>query len=43
VVRNVQDGPPVSVTYTLSAAGGALLPAMHELSLWAESNLPREP
>jgi DNA-binding HxlR family transcriptional regulator len=42
VVRDVQVGPPVSVTYTLSSAGSALLPAMHELSLWATNNLPRE-
>lgn len=42
VLRDVQVGPPVSVTYTLSSAGSALLPAMHELSLWAANNLPRE-
>lgn len=41
VLRDVQVGPPVSVTYTLSGAGSALLPAMHELSLWATDNLPR--
>jgi DNA-binding HxlR family transcriptional regulator len=39
VVREVQSGPPVSVTYSLSDAGSALLPAMHELSLWAATNL----
>jgi DNA-binding HxlR family transcriptional regulator len=42
VLRDVQVGPPVSVTYTLSSAGSALLPAMHELSMWAANNLPRE-
>lgn len=42
VVREVQIGPPVSVTYSLSDAGNALLPAMHELSLWAAGNLPPE-
>jgi DNA-binding HxlR family transcriptional regulator len=42
ILRAVQDGPPVSVTYTLSLAGCALLPAMHELSLWATDNLPRK-
>jgi DNA-binding HxlR family transcriptional regulator len=42
VLRDVQVGPPVSVTYRLSSAGGALLPAMHELSMWATDNLPRE-
>jgi DNA-binding HxlR family transcriptional regulator len=39
-LRDVQPGPPVSVTYRLSDAGFALLPAMHELSVWAASNLP---
>lgn len=42
VLRDVQVGPPVSVTYRLSSAGSALLPAMHELSMWATNNLPRE-
>jgi DNA-binding HxlR family transcriptional regulator len=42
VLRQVNVGPPVSVTYTLSIAGCALLPSMHELSLWAANNLPRE-
>lgn len=37
--RAVQAGPPVSVTYTLSPSGAALMPVMHELSIWAASNL----
>ena len=41
IVRDVQDGPPVSVTYTLSSAGDALMPAMRELTMWAANNLPR--
>lgn len=40
IVRDVQPGPPVSVTYALAPAGAALLPAMHELSVWATGNLP---
>jgi DNA-binding HxlR family transcriptional regulator len=40
IVRDVRPGPPVSVTYRLSVAGNELLPAMHELSVWAEKNLP---
>lgn len=40
IVRDVQSGPPVSVTYALAPAGAALLPAMHELSIWATGNLP---
>jgi len=38
--RDVQPGPPVSVSYALSPAGSALIPAMHELSVWATGNLP---
>lgn len=40
IIREVQAGPPVSVTYRLTAAGTALIPAMHELSMWAAKNLP---
>ncbi len=40
ITRSVQSGPPVSVTYELSASGSALIPAMHELSVWAAENLP---
>lgn len=42
VLRQVHVGPPVSVSYTLSISGCALLPSMHELSLWASNNLPRK-
>jgi DNA-binding HxlR family transcriptional regulator len=40
MVRTVGDERPVSVTYTLSPAGQALLPALHELTKWAAGNLP---
>jgi DNA-binding HxlR family transcriptional regulator len=40
VVRTVAGGRPVSVTYTLSPAGEALMPALHELTRWAACNLP---
>jgi len=40
VIRSVESGPPVSVSYVLSKAGAALIPAMHELSAWASQNLP---
>ena len=39
IVREVQSGPPVSVTYQLTSAGTALIPALHELSMWASQNL----
>jgi DNA-binding HxlR family transcriptional regulator len=41
VARTVGHGPPLSVRYQLTAAGAALLPAMQELTAWAEENLPR--
>jgi DNA-binding HxlR family transcriptional regulator len=41
IERDVQPGPPVSVTYNLSDTGAALIPAMHALSAWAVGNLPR--
>lgn len=40
VVRSVEPGPPVSVSYGLSEAGAAIIPAMHALSAWASENLP---
>lgn len=40
VLRTVQEGPPVAVSYRLTQAGLALLPAMRELMIWATENLP---
>jgi DNA-binding HxlR family transcriptional regulator len=40
VTRLVDSGPPVSVSYALTPAGSALLPAMDELRLWAQDHLP---
>src|SRR5271157_4489293 len=40
VDRIVGNGPPISVTYALTPAGQALLPALEELSAWARDNLP---
>lgn len=40
VQRSVQEGPPLAVSYRLTSAGQALLPAMHELMIWATENLP---
>ena len=39
VTRVVESGPPVSVSYELTDAGRALLPAMDELRRWAEHHL----
>jgi DNA-binding HxlR family transcriptional regulator len=40
VQRTVDEGPPLAVTYTLTQAGHALLPALRELTAWATDNLP---
>ena len=39
VHRSVDEGPPVAVDYRLSDAGRGLLPALQELTVWAEKNL----
>jgi DNA-binding HxlR family transcriptional regulator len=40
VSRTVREGPPVSVTYDLTDAGRALLPALEQITRWAEKHLP---
>lgn len=39
VERTVDAGPPVAVTYRVTEAGLALVPALHALSAWAADNL----
>jgi len=39
VQRTVSVGPPVSVEYSMTAAGHALRPSMRALSAWARENL----
>jgi DNA-binding HxlR family transcriptional regulator len=40
VTRRVDGGPPVAVAYELTDAGRALLPALAQISRWAEDHLP---
>jgi DNA-binding HxlR family transcriptional regulator len=40
VTRTVTAGPPLSVTYALTDAGRAFLPALAQISRWAEEYLP---
>jgi DNA-binding HxlR family transcriptional regulator len=40
IERVVSDGPPLAVTYSVTAAGQALVPALEALTNWAASNLP---
>jgi DNA-binding HxlR family transcriptional regulator len=39
ITRTVDDGPPVSVTYALTDAGRALMPALDEIARWADEHL----
>ena len=41
--RTVDEGPPVSVAYELTDAGRALLPALEQITRWAEQHLPLRP
>jgi DNA-binding HxlR family transcriptional regulator len=41
VIRNVTEGPPLAVRYELTDAGRALLPALEQITRWAEEYLPR--
>ncbi|MER6179191.1 MULTISPECIES: helix-turn-helix domain-containing protein [unclassified Streptomyces] len=40
VLREVDEGPPLRVSYRLTAAGAALEPAFAELKQWAQRHLP---
>jgi DNA-binding HxlR family transcriptional regulator len=40
VQRSVDEGPPLAVEYRLTKSGHALLPALNELTSWAQKNLP---
>jgi DNA-binding HxlR family transcriptional regulator len=40
VARTVSEGPPLSVTYDLTEAGRALLPALEQITRWARVHLP---
>jgi DNA-binding HxlR family transcriptional regulator len=42
VVREVDPGPPLRVSYGLTEAGQALRPALDELAKWAERYLPED-
>ncbi|MER7756531.1 helix-turn-helix domain-containing protein [Kitasatospora sp. NPDC097643] len=40
VLREVDAGPPLRVSYRLTEAGLALRPALTELAVWADRHLP---
>ena len=41
VARTVDAGPPVTVSYALTASGQGLLPILDQLGTWASLNLDR--
>ncbi|MEV4640449.1 helix-turn-helix domain-containing protein [Actinoplanes sp. NPDC049548] len=40
ISRTVEPGPPVTVSYALTERGLALMPALEQISRWAEEHLP---
>ncbi|MFG2356287.1 winged helix-turn-helix transcriptional regulator [Streptomyces sp. NPDC048521] len=40
LLREVDEGPPLRVSYRLTEAGAALEPALRELGEWAKTHLP---
>jgi DNA-binding HxlR family transcriptional regulator len=40
VSRKVEEGPPLSVSYSLTDCGQALLPPLEQVSLWAREHFP---
>lgn len=40
ITRAVSEGPPVSVSYSLTDRGRALMPALDQIADWARHNLP---
>jgi DNA-binding HxlR family transcriptional regulator len=39
IARTVDEGPPLSVSYALTDRGRALMPALAQISLWAQEHL----
>jgi DNA-binding HxlR family transcriptional regulator len=40
ITRTVSEGPPLAVSYALTEAGRALMPALAQISRWARDHLP---
>ena len=39
IARTVDEGPPLAVSYALTDRGKALMPALAQISLWAQEHL----
>jgi DNA-binding HxlR family transcriptional regulator len=42
IVRTVDEGPPLAVSYELTERGRALMPALEQIAIWARENLPHD-
>ena len=40
ITRTVIAGPPVAISYALTERGRALMPALEQIAIWADENLP---
>ena len=40
IERTVQEGPPLAVYYELTDRGRALMPALEQITIWADEHLP---
>jgi DNA-binding HxlR family transcriptional regulator len=43
ITRTVNEGPPLAVSYALTDRGKALLPALQQITLWAQEHLVEDP
>jgi DNA-binding HxlR family transcriptional regulator len=43
ITRTVDEGPPLAVSYALTDRGKALLPALQQITLWAQEHLVDDP
>ncbi|BCJ43389.1 hypothetical protein GCM10010168_43010 [Actinoplanes ianthinogenes] len=41
ITREVEAGPPVSVSYALTPASRALMPALGQIAQWADEHFPQ--
>jgi DNA-binding HxlR family transcriptional regulator len=39
IARTVDEGPPISVSYSMTERGEALIPALEEIVLWSNEHL----
>jgi DNA-binding HxlR family transcriptional regulator len=42
ITRTVDEGPPLAVSYSLTDRGKALIPALRQISLWAQEHLVQD-